>query len=229
MKRFSLLGVLMVVVFALAAVVVAPAAFALPELLPIKTGGTHYTAASDGTEEVTLEINANEKVNCKAATGEGGQETDTLGTFRISFTSCKETILGTACSTSGDASGVILTNGSFHYVIDTLGATLGANGVAILFLPEITNFECDGGLTKFKVTGRVLCLLLEPLVSRSTHLFHCVQTAGKQNVTSYYNATGTLITGVILETSKNGGALAQSGELALASVNFPEAVAIMNE
>jgi hypothetical protein len=231
MKRFSLFSVLVVAVFALAAAVIAPAASAqnpLPQLLPIKTGGAHFTGEKDGTEEVILEIKAGEEVECKNATGEGGQNTDTLGTFRITFKECKETVLGTACTSASDASGVILTNGTFHFVVDTLGATLGANGVAILFLPEITKFECDGGLTKFEVKGRVLCLLLEPLVSRTTHLFHCIQKEGKQNETAYWSDE-TLVSGVILETSKNSGAFVASGELALSSITYTEAVAIMNE
>jgi hypothetical protein len=228
MKRFSILGVLLVVVFALAAVVVAPAAFALPELLPIKAGGTPFTDASDGTEEVKLETVGGNIVVCKSATSVGGQETDTLGTFTIDFKECKNPALGVKCETNGDSEGVILTKGSFHYVIDTLGATLGANGVAILFLPETTTFLCTE-LAKLVVTGKLVCLVLEPLVSRSTHLFHCIQKAGVQNETSYYNATGTLITGVFLSTTLNGAAAEQSGELALAQINFPEAVAIMNE
>jgi hypothetical protein len=228
MKQFSILGVLFVVVFALAAVVVAPAAFALPELLPIKTGGTPFTDLSDGTEELTLETVGKKGFRCQAATSVGGQETDTLGTFTIDFRECKEPSLGVKCTTRGDSEGVILVKGSFHYVIDTLGATLGANGVAILFLPSTTEFECTS-LAKLVITGRLVCLVLEPLVSRSTHLFHCIQTAGLQNETSYYNATGTLITGVFLSTSLNGGAAEQTGLLALAQINFPEAVAIMNE
>jgi hypothetical protein len=228
MKRFGILGALFVVVFALAAVMVAPAAFALPELLPIGTHGTPFTDASDGTEVVKLETIEKKVVECKSAQSVGGQETDTLGTFTINFLECKEPALGVKCTTKGDSEGVILTKGSFHYVIDTLGATLGANGVAILFLPSTTEFECTS-LAKLVVTGRLVCLLLEPLVSRSTHLFHCIQTTGVQNETSYYNATGTLITGVFLSTSLNGATAVQSGELALAQINFPEAVAIMNE
>jgi hypothetical protein len=234
MKRFSLFSVLVVAVFALAAAVIAPAASAanpLPQLLPIKSGGSHFGGEKDNSENAILEIKAGETVECKNATGEGGQNTDTLGTFRISFKECKETVLGTKCHSAGDSEseGIILTNGTFHFVVDTLGATLGANGVAILFLPEITKFECDGGLTKFEVKGRVLCLLLEPLVAMVTHLFHCIQKEGKQNETSYWSDE-TLVSGVILETSKNGGAFVASGELALSSIGYlGEAVAIMNE
>jgi hypothetical protein len=231
MKGFSLLSVLAVAVFALAAAVVAPAASAanpLPQVLPIPAGGGHFTGEKDGTEEVILELTAGEKLECKNLTDEGGQNTDTLGTFRASFKECKETVLGTKCSSAGDASGVILTNGTFHYVVDTLGATLGANGVAVLFLNEITKFECDGGLTKFEIKGKLLCLGLEPLVARTTHLFHCIQKEGKQNETTYWSDE-TLVSGVILETSKNGGAFVASGALALVAISASEAVAIMNE
>jgi hypothetical protein len=228
MRRISLFGVALMAVFALAAAVVAPAAFAanpLPQVLPIKEGGGHFTGEKDGTEEVIL---ADERIECKNLTDEGGQNTDTLGTFRASFKECKETVLSTSCSSAGDASGVILTNGTFHYVVDTLGATLGANGVAVLFLDEITKFECDGGLTKFEIKGKLLCLGLEPLVFRTTHLFHCIQTGGKQNETSYYSDE-TLVSGVTLETSKNDGAFVVSGSLVLVAITVSEAVAIMNE
>jgi hypothetical protein len=234
MRRISLFSVAMMAVFVLAAVVVAPGASAanpLSQLLPIKTGGSHFTGEKDSTENAILEINANEKLECKNDTEEGGQNTDTLGTFRISFKECKETVLGTKCHSAGDSEseGIILTNGTFHFVVDTLGATLGANGVAILLLPEITKFECDGGLTKFEIKGRLLCLLLEPLVAMVTHLFHCIQKEGKQNETSYWSDE-TLVSGVILETSKNGGAFVASGRLLLSSIGYlGEPVAIMNE
>jgi hypothetical protein len=232
MRRISLFSASLMAVFVLAAVMAAAAASAanpLPQLLPIKEGGSHFTGEKDNSENAILEINEKEKLlECKNVTEEGGQATDTLGTFRISFRECKVPALDTSCTSAADASGVILTNGTYHFVVDTLGATLGANGVAILFLPEITKFECDGGLTKFEIKGRLLCLLLEPLVVRTTHLFHCIQTGGKQNETSYWSDE-TLVSGVILETSKNGGAFFASGELVLSSITYPEPVAIMNE
>lgn len=219
MKRFRMLGLALMAVFALGAVLSA-SAFALPELLPQKAG-TAFTGASVAGSEPELVGPAT--VECKAATATGVQTNDTSGTFHISFTGCKA--LGFACkgSEASDGSGVILTLGSFDYVYDTLTPTLG---VAVLFLPTETSFECTA-LAKIKVKGEVLCLILEPTVSKTEHQFHCLAEGKKQLEKTWWNDAGTAQTAE-LTSSLNGGAFSESSEIALAVVTFPAAVAFEN-
>jgi hypothetical protein len=228
MKRFRLIGLALVAVFAFGAVLSA-SAFALPEALPFTSGTKAFTGKLDSGEAVLESAGANQ-VKCKAANGAGGLETDTLGTFKITFETCALTILGKTetCTGSGDATGAILSEGSFHYVFDALG-TGEALGVAVLYLPKETSFEC-GAFVKNKVKGDVLCLLLTPLTSSLTHLFHCTKgaTAGTQATTTFWNDNGTEVKAK-LESSLDGGSFEASNEQALATVTTKEASAIMSE
>lgn len=219
MKRFKLLGLALMAVFALAAVLSASAS-ALPELLAQEANAT-YTGKSTAANP-TLETSKEEKIVCKEASAEGVQETDTLGTFHIHFTGCESS--GFKCNTTGDESGIILSLGTFHYVFDVLTPELG---VAILFLPEEQNIKCTA-LVTLKVKGTILCLILEPLTSAATHEFHCVQSKGKASETKWWNDEGVEQNALAL-TSKNGGTFIESAEQALASVTFGTAVAFMNE
>jgi hypothetical protein len=224
MKRFKLLGLTLLAAFALGAVLVASASAALPELLPVKTGGSSFTGKNTAANP-TLETLKKESIVCSAATADGVQETDTSGTYHIHFTGCKG--FGFAnCNTEGDESGVILTLGGFSYVDDHLSVNVSELGVAILFNANAT-IKCTA-LATIKVEGKVVCLVLEPLSSKVTHEFHCTQTSGMQSETHWWNDAGTEQTSVLL-SSKNGGAFEESGEQALGSVTFAEAVAFMNE
>lgn len=218
MKRFKLLGLALVAVFALAAAFSA-SAFALPELL--NQAANEEYKGSNTAANPTLETTKAEKIVCSAATAEGIQETDILGTFHIHFTGCESS--GFKCNTTGDSTGIILSLGTFHYVFDSLSPL----GVAILFLPEEQNIKCTA-LVTLKVKGTILCLVLEPLVSLATHEFHCTQSGGKPSETTWWNDEGVAQSALAL-TSKNGGAFIESAEQALASVTFGTPVVFMND
>jgi hypothetical protein len=225
MKRFRLFGLVVVALVALAAAVTSTGASALtlPALLPIATGGVAFTDESDAANP-TLNTPAH-TVTCESAQSTGFQETDTLGTFHITFLGCETAILG-KCTSSGDTEGQILTLGSFHYVLDTLGSS--EISVAVLFLTAPTTFSCTK-LASIVTKGTLVCLILTPLVKSKTHLFHCTQSsAGVQEDKHYYNDNGTLVE-TKLETSFNGGAEESSSEVALAAVFFKEAVAFEND
>lgn len=216
MKRFKLLGLALVAVFALAAAFSA-SAFALPELLGQGANATYEgknTAANP-----TLETTKSEKIVCKEATANGVQETNSLASFHISFKGCESS--GFKCNSSGDETGVILVLGSAHYVDSTPG------NVAILFLFEELTIKCTA-LVTLKVKGDIVCPVLEALTSAATHEFHCTESAGKPSTTSWLNDENETQTAKV-ETSKNGGAFIESAEQALASVTFGTAVAVMNE
>jgi hypothetical protein len=225
MKRFRLLGLTLLAAFALTAALAASASAALPELLPVKAGGSTFSGVNTAANP-TLETLKKETIVCKkGAKADGVQENDTTGTYHIHFEECESA--GFKCSTAGDATGIILNLGKYHYVDDHLSENVNELGVAILFLPEEATIECTA-LVKIKVKGSVLCLILEPLSSKVTHEFHCTQTSGMQSETTWWNDAGTAQTAVLL-SSKNGAAFEEAGEQALGSVTFGEAVAFMNE
>lgn len=224
MKRLNLLGVVLMAVFALSAFA-ATAAFALPEHLPKGA----WTGKNDGTGKPKLETAAKSVIECGKAKGSGEDTSDTLGKFTIDFEECKTpSFFNAACNSAGDASGVILSTGEYHYVYDTLSPL----GIAILFLPNETTFECASFLkTKVKsqgANGGLVCLILEPTVKQVTHLFHCEQENGKQKEKVYWNDKSEEVKKVELLCSLNGGAFEECAELALAETTFKEANAWEN-
>jgi len=232
MKKLGLIGAALVAMLALSALVFAPVSSAgLPELLP--TG--RWTGESDNsTEGPLLETLAGTKVKCVKAKAEGRDETDTLGLFHIDFEGCEQTALRAKCNSTGDREGIILSLGTYHHVYDVLG-TGEALGVAVLFLPAEVTFECLPLVRSVRVkvqgaNGGVVCLWLEPLVSRKTHLFHCEQERGDQKESRYWDDNGTLLTRIELLCEINSsGRFESCAELALAKVEYTEAVAFMNE
>jgi hypothetical protein len=225
MRNFRLLFIAAAALVALAAAITSTGASALtlPQLLPIATGGVAFTDETDSANP-TLSTAAH-VVSCKSAQSTGFQETDTLGTFHITWLGCETEILG-KCTSEGDEAGQVLTLGSFHYVLDTLSSS--ESSVAILFLPGITTFSCTK-LANIKIRGTLVCLILTPLVESKTHLVHCNQTsAGVQEDKHYYNDNGTLVEAKV-ETSFNGGALEAAALVMLEAVFFPKAVAFEND
>jgi hypothetical protein len=220
MKRVNLVCLALVAVCALMSLA-ASAASALPEVLPqVKKT---WTGKNDGTVKPKLETLSGTKIECAKATGKGEDKSDTEGTFTITFESCTTpSFFNAACNSSGDSSGIILSTGKYHYVYDSL-TTLG---VAILFEPNETVFECASFL-KTKVKGTLLCLVLEPTSSKATHLFHCEQATGDPAEKFWWNDAGALQE-VKLECSLNGGAFETCAELALAEVTYLEAKAFEN-
>jgi hypothetical protein len=224
MKRFRLLGLALLAVFSLGALIAASASAELPLLLGAKAFPQTWTGANDGAEKQTLETLKGEKIECNTTKASGTQETDTLGKYNLTFLECK-TITG-KCETDGQPEGTIVTEGEYHYVDDFLG-TAATLGVAVLFLAS-AHFLCP--LALILVTGNVLCLILEPLVSMVTHLIHCTTLAALKGMpldNDWWNDVGVLQTAK-LESNKNEGAFEEASELALGTVTFGEAVAFMN-
>jgi hypothetical protein len=228
MTRFRLLGLTLVAVCALSAVLSATA-LALPEALPFSSGTKAFTGKLDSGEAI-FENSGGNQFKCKKAESSGELGTDTLGTYKLNFEECSLQILGTTetCAGSGDRSAVILSEGSFHYVFDTLG-TGETLGVAVLFLPHETSFEC-GTFVKNNFKGTLLCLLLTPLTGSLTHLFHCTKGsgAGTSAIKTYYNDSGTAATAQLL-LELDGGGFKEANLQLLATLTTKEASAIMNE
>jgi hypothetical protein len=179
--------VVFVVLLALAGLA-ASAAFAeshLPLLLPSTTHG--YTGAATGVPSFRTLSGA--VLECKKAKLSGTETTDELGTYAIDFEEC---VKGTnKCTGAGEAAGTILWTGEYHYVFDELTPELH---IAILLLTKQTESKCEGEFFTTTVkAGQVLCLVVEPTVSKATHSANCEMTAGGDPVasdTKWWNDSG---------------------------------------
>jgi hypothetical protein len=111
MRGIKLIGLVLMAVFGLclAAVSASASAEELPLLLPEPVTGT----ATVGKGSLTLE---GATLSCEQGASTLGAESDTLGTFKIKFESCKQA--GKSCISLGQVagSGIIETAGTFHLV-----------------------------------------------------------------------------------------------------------------
>ncbi|THD79805.1 MAG: hypothetical protein E7812_08760 [Phenylobacterium sp.] len=202
----------------------ATASAALPLLLGWESKPS-WTGSKSGSETVVIETLAKAKMACKEASGNGVQTSDTVGSFHLTFKNCESS--GFKCNTEGDASGVILVLGTTNFVDDHLSTNVNELGVAILFALEEVTAKCSAVVT-LKLKGTVLCLVLTPLTSSTTHEFHCTQTAGDPADKEWFNDEGAKQTPALL-TSTNGGAFEGAALLMLFTIAFAEPVAFMGE
>jgi hypothetical protein len=221
MKRFRLLGLVLLAVFALGALMAASASAALQELLGNKAFPKSWTGKSVGT--IAIESLSGGKFECTTATADGEQLTDTLGVYHLHFTECQLVGVG-SCNSEGDNPGVILVLGEYHYVDDFL-STAATLGVAILLLVE-AHYLC--GPVLILVKGHKLCLILKPLESNVTHEFHCkAVSSGMPEDKHWWNDAGVEETAVLL-SDVNEGAFEEGVVIVLGTMTFAEKVAFMN-
>lgn len=227
MRYFRLIGAALAAVFVLGAAM-AVSASALPEILP--TTITTFTGKKAGSAEAKLVKANGETVECKEAKGENGtvESNRHLGLFHISFTGCKAFGF-VGCTGLGESPGVILSLGSWHVVFDTLKASLSEAGVAVLFLPGEVHFSCSTELVTVAAGGMVLCLILNPTALTKVFEFHCNKASGanRPEETKYYNEAGTLVPITPLSSKKNEGTAEESTEVALGTIEYPEAALLM--
>jgi hypothetical protein len=228
MKYFRLFGVALVALCALGAVM-AVSASALPTLLPETI--TKYTGKSIGETKLSRQGGLAE-VTCKSATGEGTVEANRhLGLFKITFEKCKAA--GGPCTGLGSAAEDIVSEGSYHVVFDALGATLGAAGVALLFLPAAVHFICTVPiigevLDVVNAGGNVLCLVTNPTALTKVFEFQCKGKGGKpEGSTKYYNEGGTLTNIVGLKSSEAEGTATEGAQSGNATTEYSEAALLM--
>jgi hypothetical protein len=171
MKRFTLLGVVLIAIFAASAALSAVAfADETPLDLPFVANET-MTGKSEGEPEFK---SSNGTVICKEATEEGNIESNLppLGLFHIHFKGCKDKATGVTCTGLGEESGVILVLGKWHLVWDEKLKAKYELHTATLFLVEPVHFTCF--IVLIEVKGETLCLDLKEEESEKTHSFHCV-------------------------------------------------------
>jgi hypothetical protein len=140
MRGIKLIGFVLMAAFGLClAAVSAAAAEELPLLLPAVTGTGTGTA---GKGSLLLE---GITISCEKGSSAFGAESDTLGTFKLRFTECKQA--GKPCFSLGQTvgSGIIETAGTFHLV--RLAGSKTHFLVWFLFAPEdnanAVHLECE--------------------------------------------------------------------------------------
>jgi hypothetical protein len=226
MRLFKSFIVMLAAVCALGALMAA-SAFALPTVLA--ETAQKYTGKSIGKTELQQQGGL-VSVECASATGEGeGEAKSPLGPYHITFKTCKA--LGAECTGEGDEKGQILNLGTSHLVYDTLGATLGAAGVAILFLPGASKFNCGAlvGTIETAAGGMVLCLIKNPTLLTKIFTFKCEAsgTVGVPKETMYYNDSGTLVKIATLLSQRNTNGFVQSAWVGESTVEYTNDILIM--
>jgi hypothetical protein len=204
MRYLTLFSVALATTCALG-IVVAASAVALPTILP----ETLKSWIGKSLGEVKVEKQGGlATTECASATGEGTIEANGhSGLYHITFEKCEGA--DTVCTGLGDASGTILSLGSWHIVFYTLKATLGEAGVATLFLVDNIHFECGSfglGLQEAFANGMVLCPNTDEVALTKAFEVLCKEGAALHPLLSkYYNAAGELTKITPLEFSEDEG------------------------
>jgi hypothetical protein len=191
MTRFIRLLGLSIAVLAFSGVAAASAI--AEEMLPLNLPQVKktWTAKKVAGSELKLEAAAGNVLLSTEVKGSGEDTSDTLGNYSLTFEGVTEN--GKKCTGAGDAVGNVLSNGTYHFVFDSLAPL----GVAILFLTVETKFKCEGSLETTVKAGTVLCLILEPESSKATHALHCEQEKGKSKEKTWWNDAGTAQTAAL--------------------------------
>jgi hypothetical protein len=214
MQRLKMLGLTMLVVFALAAVAVSSAS-ALPTVtaLPGETAGNIIaTTSATGANiaELSTALSApitSEKVKLETSFASGAS----LGTYVADFFGV--TFEKQQCNTPGDADGVVLASGEAHLVVAVLGASLVP--AILLDLPGTLEIDC-GPLGKptltIKITGGTLGKISvkngEEITSFKGALKCTKANNGKQELKEFINDEGAKVKRIL---SANLGLGAESG------------------
>ena len=182
MIRLRIVGLALVVVFAMSAMVASAASAALPEF---STSSTFK--ASSG--HALLETKAGHKVECSASTGEGTiTAPKSVTKASVKFTGCKEPEIGATCS-SGSKSGEIVTKmlaGTLKYI------NAGAKEVGIELKPEsstekvFVTFKCEifGFGSTLTVRGSLTGKITPVNTKTNTYTLAYTQSKGKQTYPS---------------------------------------------
>jgi hypothetical protein len=199
-------AVAMAVAAAVAAMAVA-CAVASAETLPdvsVALGGSYPIHSQFSNNEKTKSLLEDTSGNRLESTGGLAMlmlmaELSSLGTYTATFSKVKTE--SRSCSTSGDASGVILVSGTGQMVLLAGKTTLG-----VLYLQPKVTIECEG--VKVKVEGSALSSL-QSTGTESTELSQLggiLKGAGKgkAELTKYINDSGTESAALLLANFGTG-------------------------
>jgi hypothetical protein len=210
MSRTKLFGVCVVgvlVLFALTASVAA--AEEKTKMLP--ESGVSFT--SKGGAGSFNQVGAIFNLKCKKGKGTGSIESANLGQYKTDLEECTDSLGGT-CSGAGEASGVILNNGTYHFWLakESLGGVNTLVG-ALVLLPEELHFTCvDAGINNLvlmKGCDAALATPLNTLASITKDVF-AESSTGVQLITKVLPAGSTTETECVLLTEKNAEGFKQS-------------------
>jgi hypothetical protein len=196
MKRLKLVGVIMGALFVLAVMASnALAAVNLPDISVTLTGGI-YPVHAVGTLPKALTFLGDASGVVLQGTGVTllllTKELSALGTFTTDFTNVEEPKTGAKCSSTGDASGVVLVSGEFHLVPLEVSAALP---LGVLFLVTTLEIKCKESI-EVVVRGNTLSTL-ENIGTENQELTGFAGTLegelGKPKHSEYFNDGGTKI------------------------------------
>jgi hypothetical protein len=212
MKRFRIVGLCLMAVFAFSAIAASAASAALPEWL-----GTFPTPFTSHGGEAILKVGTVSKVKCASTTNTGSITGPKLGTVLVNFTGCK--LSGSfPCNSPGAGTEEIMT-----FTLDmTLGYITKSTkdvGVALKGLGGaeknlLAEFECndEGALLPARVKGSVIGLITPIGVSTLTFTLNFAEnaTTKKQAVEKLEGEAKD-----VLEASLNRGVFEEGVEIAL--------------
>jgi hypothetical protein len=210
MSRIRIMGLALVVVFAVGAIASVSASAAELEYTVFPNPITKGTQVG----ESELETKAGRDVKCTS----GSTTTGTIESAKIAavksvvFRGCKSPKFGGGACQSTAAKGEIKTNELESELVYPVGTRSLHTVAAVVFKPksgaEFAKFECDTllGTETLKITGSLVCHI-EPVNIRSLiFTLKCVRSAsaGIQDLTEYENEAGTVTTGSTLKTQGSG-------------------------
>jgi len=212
MQRIKVLSLALVAMLVLGAVAVASAS-AATEILPTPTVAAPLTFTDAQVGEHTFETLSGSTLKCKSGSSTGEFTTATLGTFTVSLNECKGP-LGTTCTGTSDAAGVILTSGTVHYALALLSESK-TKVDALVFLQEQFHFTCKLGVIEQLILMRgcfaAHATPIDSLVTETEDTFKLITgQKGDPDLSSWIMPGGEELT-CVLESSINGGAFEGSG------------------
>jgi hypothetical protein len=192
MKRFKLFGLAFAAILAIGVMTAAAASATLPVIQQAATASGSLTS-TDTLETISGSKLTGTSVELSLTNG----AKTALGTYSAKFKGVKE---GTQpCKTSGAAKEEVVNTGEFHLV----WANSGKTEISVLFLPTGFTIECgEPAKTKIKVKGQAVgktSLALGTKVKTFTGTLEGKN--GKNNITSYFNTSGTLVEKAFLESN----------------------------
>jgi hypothetical protein len=223
-RKFTSLGIALAAVLAFGALASANASAAQPQFF---RGGAPLaeTVTFTGTSGAGTLQTGTTKVTCSSDTSSGSTKgsTEVTGVV-VTFKGCVSS--GFPCTSSGQASGTIVTNKLKGKLVGIFTET----GVGLLLEPEtagglFAEFSCAGFISA-KVKGSVIGIV-EPVGKEQTTgtLKFTPETAGSVQKPSSYKC-GATSGSAQLETSVSGGAFKASTEETTESVTFAKAVEV---
>jgi hypothetical protein len=166
MSRIKFLGVALVAVFAFAALA-ATSALAEEKTKMLPESGVTFTGKQEGVGKLVQA--GGETIECKKGKGTGTIESANLGKFTTDFEECKLATgigKGSTCTGAGEASGVILAKGPYHFwlALETLSGKEHTLVGALVELAEPVHFTCVVfGLNQLVVVEGCTAALAKPL------------------------------------------------------------------